>query len=77
LKKLRDFYPLSLDSSATFSDQHALVLSTDEMPDGFLKELLKKFPFGQGYGEAEGLGEADEDDAEYAIYEQADDEDDD
>jgi len=48
------------------------------MPDGFLKELLKKFPFGQGYdGEAEGLGGADEDDAEYAIYEQADDEDDD
>ena len=47
------------------------------MPDGFLKDLLKKFPFGQGYSEAVGLGEADEDDAEYAIYEQADEEDDD
>jgi hypothetical protein len=47
------------------------------MPDGFLKDLLKQFPFGQGYSEAQGLGGADEDDAEYAIFEQADEEDDD
>lgn len=49
---------------------------SDKMPDGFLQELLKKFPFGQGYGEVEGHGGAD-DDAEYAIYEVADEEDDD
>lgn len=61
---------------STSSDSNETVSSTDKMPDGFLQELLKKFPFGQGYGEVEGHGGAD-DDAEYAIYEVADEEDDD
>lgn len=50
-----------------------MVVWADEMPDGFLKELLGQYPFGQGHGEAG----AEEDDGEYAIYEQADDDDDD
>jgi hypothetical protein len=53
---------------------------TGEVPGGFLHELLQRFPLGSNRTLGFGLGGpagAEEDDAEYAIYEQADEDDDD
>lgn len=63
-----------------FLDLSAVIDPTDKMPDGFLQELLRKFPFPSshtpGFGQAQG-SEGGEEDAEYAIYEQDDDDEDD
>ncbi len=54
--------------------------STDKIPDGFLQELLQRFPFAGSSSPMPGNGQATTEDVrsedEYAIYEQ-DDEDDD